>query len=159
FWSTAPLLGNGETTLRCSVDGKKLPDFKSQVGSVMAAGQRQVQVDLNINGQTPQYRYDHLEVHPAFRFGPRDDSGTHDAKVVPWSIDPPGKWDCFLRKDGKNVREFMFTVNDKGMVEPSAMQTGAHPVPTPPGTVLIDMRIPADNGLERRIRPDAMKKG
>jgi hypothetical protein len=38
------------------------------------------------------------------------------------------------------------------------MQKGAHPVPTMSNVVLIDMKIPADNGVEKRIRPDAMKK-
>ena len=63
-----------------------------------------------------------------------------------------------LRRSGHKVREFMFTVNGKGLVEPSEMQKGTHPLQTLSNVALIDMKIPADNGVEQRIRPDAMKK-
>jgi hypothetical protein len=71
-------------------------------------------------------------------------------------IDNPGKWDCKLRAGGKTVREFLFTVNDKGFIEPDEMQTGAPP--TFPGVALIDVRIPKDNGFDTGVRPDAMRK-
>jgi hypothetical protein len=47
--------------------------------------------------------------------------------------------------------EFLFTVNDQGMVEQSEMQKGARQVPTMANVVLIDMKISADNGVEKHI--------
>ena len=104
------------------------------------------------------YLYEHQEVEPQFKFGSKADHGLYDPDKVYWLEDHPGKWDCMLRADGHQVREFLFTVNAKGMIEPSEMQQGSHPVPTLANVVLIDMKIPADNGVEKRIRPDAMRK-
>jgi hypothetical protein len=95
---------------------------------------------------------------PGFHFGSKDQHGLYDPARMQWIIDNPGKWDCTLRKDGHQIREFIFTVDDKGMVEQSELQRGKHPLPTLPNVVVIDMKIPADNGVEERIRPEAMKK-
>jgi hypothetical protein len=104
------------------------------------------------------YLYEHEEVGPQFMFGSKAEHGLRDPDKVFWLEDHPGKWDCMLPKDGHQIREFLFTVNDKGMIEQSEMQKGPHPVPTLSNVVMIDMKIPADNGVDKRIRPDAMKK-
>lgn len=157
FWSSAPFFG-GDATLRCTVDGKKLPDFKAHIDNAHGALQKEIDVSVNQPNNQRHYYYEHLGVDPDFHFGPKDQHGIYDPTKMNWIIDNPGKWVCLLRKDSHQVREFAFTVNDKGMVEPSEMQKGSKPIPTLNNVVLIDMKIPADNGVEKRIRPDAMKK-
>jgi len=157
FWSTSNRLV-GDATMRCTVDGAKLPDFDAHVDNVHASGQREIEVRVNTPKDNRVYLYEHYDVEPGFHFGSKAEHGLYDPEKLKWIIDHPGKWDCMLRKDGHQVREFIFTVNDKGMVEQSDMQQGKHPVPTLNNVVLIDMKIPADNGVEQRVRPDAMKK-
>jgi hypothetical protein len=157
FWSSAAFF-LGDAQLRCTVDGKRLPDFKAHIDKAHGAQQTEVEVSVNTPNSQRKYSYEHLGVDPDFHFGPKDQHGIYDPTKMNWVIDNPGKWDCMLRKDGHQVRQFLFTVNDKGMVEQSEMQKGGHPAPTMANVVLIDMKIPADNGVEKRIRPDAMKK-
>ncbi len=157
FWSTAPTF-IGDATLRCTVDGQKLDDLKAHVDSAKGNRQSEIQVDITTSNDRWSHRYQHYAVEPDIHFGSKDDHGIYDPARMQWLVDHPGKWDCVLRKDGHKYREFLFTVNDKGMVEPSEMQKGSHPVPTLSNVVLIDMKIPADNGVEQRLRPDAMRK-
>jgi hypothetical protein len=157
FWTTSnKILGDG--TMRCTVDGKKLPDFDAHIDTDQGALQKEIEVRVTTPTSNRTYLYEHIGVEPDFHFGSKDDHGIYDPERMRWIIDNPGKWDCMLRKDGHQVRQFTFTVNAKGMVEQSEMQGGKHPIPTLANVVLVDMKIPADNGLELRVRPDAMKK-
>jgi hypothetical protein len=159
FWSTANLLGR-EPTFRCSVDGKKLPDFTAHIDNPHGPGSGYSEIESSFTNPKEHrtYSFRHFEIDPGFHFGRKDDFGGNDASQVRWAIDSPGKWDCFLRIDGKSVRELLFTVNDQGMIEQSEMQKGAHMVPMVPSLALVDMKIPHNNGFELRIRPEAMKK-
>src|SRR5262249_45735687 len=157
FWSTSPKLA-GDAVLRCTVDGKKIPDIEAPIGAAMTNQQREIHVGVTTPKETRAYHYEHYNVEPKIKFGSKNDHGLYDPTRLAWLEDQPGLYDCILRKEGHAVRQFTFTVNAKGFVEPSEMQKGAHPLPTLNNVVLIDMKIPADNGYELRLRPDAMKK-
>src|SRR5262249_22610708 len=135
---------------------KRLPDLDAHIDNAHGAVQHDIEVQVNDRGQQRTYRYRHADVNPDVHYGSKN--GVADADKLKWLIDNPGRWDCMLRKEGHTIREFSFTVDAKGMVLPSEMQKGPRPVPTLADVVLIDMKIPADNGVETRIRPDAMRK-
>ncbi|MBA3392457.1 MAG: hypothetical protein H0T89_07435 [Deltaproteobacteria bacterium] len=156
FWSSANLVG--EHQLRCTVDGKKLPDFEVHLDNSKASSQTSIESSFTQPKVQRTYAYTHVGMNPGFHYGSKSDFGSYDASKVRWAIDNPGKWDCMLRMGGKPVRQFMFTVNNKGMIEPSEMQKGKGALPTLPWVALIDMKIPKDNGVEKRIRADALKK-
>lgn len=158
FWATTKALDR-HAALRCTVDGKKLEDFETFFDAVQNA--EQVEADHTPkSGPHVVYRWEHVSITPKNLFvGPKEEVQKHlNADAVRLMIDNPGKWECQLRNAGKAVRTFLFTVNANGMIEPDEMQTGVSPLPTLPGTVLIDMRIPKDDALDTRVRPDAMKK-
>jgi hypothetical protein len=155
FWSTNENLGSHEV-MRCTVDGAKLPDFDVDLGNPADYGLQLVESGLSNEKEKRKYTFVHYQLAPEFRFGPKEVKGSNDGRR--WLIDNPGKWDCLLRLQGKAAREFLFTVNAKGMIEPSEMQKGKNPIAHEPDFVMIDMKIPKDNGVEKRIRPDAIKK-
>src|SRR5947209_13602338 len=85
---------------------------------------------------------------------PADDK---DTKTV-YLGDHPGDWDCQIRKDGVVVRELLFHVNEKGRVDSHPMQQAKDAYPLAPNVALVDIRVPAGNGLDQRIKPDALRK-
>jgi hypothetical protein len=159
FWSTNGSL-HGKVTLRCAVDGKKLPDFDAHLDGANH-GTDQSTIESSFTGPTVSrtYTFQHYELNPGFRFGPKtkdDEELTPDQ--VRFAADNPGRWECVLRKDGKQARQFLFTVDDRGMIRDSEMQRGRRAIKTLPGVSLIEMKIPADNGVEKRLRPEALRK-
>jgi hypothetical protein len=159
FWSSNGNL-NGKAALRCTIDGKKLPDFDAHLGDArQGAPQTLIEASFTSLKEQRTYTFQHYQVDPGFRYGPRTEE---DKKLTPdqmrFAADHPGTWDCVLRKDGKQLRQFLFTVDDKGMIQQSEMQRGKRSIKTPSNVVLIDMKIPASSGVEQRIRPDAMKR-
>jgi hypothetical protein len=156
FWATTKDYDRNPV-LRCTVDGKALDDFDTGFENVQST--EQIEADhVPQKGPHVLYRWEHLSITPKNLFvGDKETIGKqYTIDKVRTMIDNPGKWDCKLRAGGKTVREFLFTVNDKGFIEPDEMQAGAPP--TFPGVVLIDVRIPKDNGFDTRVRPDAMRK-
>ncbi|HEX3905409.1 MAG TPA: hypothetical protein VH853_21480 [Polyangia bacterium] len=159
FWSSnsGKETGGGMGTFRCTVGDTKLPDFDAHFDRAHSATQ---QYEIESSYTTPkehrEFTYEHEEIDPGFHFGAKDPSA--DPNRFRWVIDNPGDWDCFLRREGHVVREFVFKVDDKGMIQASELQSGKHPLPTPDNVALIDMKIPKENGIETRLRPDALKK-
>jgi hypothetical protein len=160
FWAARKDFGGDSPAFRCTVDGKKLPDFEASIDSVHGRFQSHIESEFVTPTTHRTYAFSHLGVDPGFKLGAREKVEIYDLTdpKVRMAIDNPGNWDCFLRVGGKPVREFLFVVNDKGLIEQSEMQHGAHPIPTMPSTVLIDMKIPKDNGFDERVRPEAMRK-
>jgi hypothetical protein len=156
FWSSNFHIG-GDATLRCTVDGKKIDDLDASFDHPEVATQDEVENDVVTPKGQRYYNYKHYAVEPKHtQIGVRPADGSKDTVYLG---DHPGKWDCMLRGDkSKHMREFMFTVDDKGMIQQGSLQDGKHPVALPSNVVLIDMRIPKDNGIEERIRTDALKK-
>lgn len=167
FWSSHDgLSGGSKPTMRCAVDGKKLPDFEAHIGALAAESSQSL---IKASFTTPQlsrtYVYQHYQVEPGFRYGAKTQDDQADAAAaaqrgapVPrFAIDNPGKWDCILRKDGKSIRQFMFSVDSRGLIQQSEMQNGKRPIKTLAHVALIEMKL-TDPSLEKRIRPDAMRK-
>jgi len=160
FWATP---GNFERkgSLRCTVDGKKLPDFDAFFDSVTSAEQIEADHTPKDGGPHQVYRWEHVSLRAENTYGgPKDvaQKTIGGGEGPRYLIDNPGKWDCEARSAGKAVRRLLFTVNSKGWIDQDEMQSGKHAIPTLPNIVLIDMRIPADTGFDQRIRSDAMKK-
>ena len=159
FWSTADLNAEQGPTMRCSVNGKQLPDSDVKIGNKTGSDQTQIESVSTTEKTRKAYRFNHFGVVSGFKFGRKQEfADKRDASKARFLIDNPGKWECNLRIKGKTVRQFSFVVNDKGRVEPSEMQSGKNPIKMPDNITVIDMRIPKDNGYEKRIRPDALKK-
>jgi hypothetical protein len=164
FWSTSPL--HGRATFRCSVDGKKLPDFDASIGSFTgSSGRIDVKHSWTREKDSRTYAYYHHSVDSDINYGTLDDLAKSYGKPAAQisgdhlAADHPGNWDCALRVDGKTARKFTFTVDAKGAFAPSELSSGAWPnLKTFDNTILVDMRIPEDNGLEARIRKDALGK-
>jgi hypothetical protein len=158
FWSTNNSL-KADATFRCTVDGKKVPDFTAYLERVHGNGaESEIDSSYTTAKEHRSFWFEHYQLDPGFHYGSKNDFQGNDPSAVRWAIDSPGKWDCFLRVDGNPIREMLFTVNDQGMIEPSEMQKGARAVFTLPNVALIDMKIPHNHGVEKRIRPEAMRK-
>jgi hypothetical protein len=159
FWSTHGSL-HGKASLRCTASGAKLPDFDARLTSANhGVPQSLIESSFTSSKLQRTYTFQHYELDPGFRFGPKtEEDKAYTPDQARFAADHPGAWDCMLRKDGKQLRQLMFTVDAQGRIQHSEMQRGKRPLKTPPNVVLIDMKIPADNGVEKRIRPDAMKK-
>lgn len=153
FWASVDN-GEGVGALRCAVDGKKLEDVKAVLSPVTRNDP--IEADhIPAKGDRQRYRWIHLELRPELRYGEKN---LNTSAVLVFLIENPGKWDCQLRLDRRAVRQFLFTVDDKGFIVQNEIQSGKNPIPTLPGVVLIDVRIPGDTGYDTRLRPDAMKK-
>ena len=100
-----------------------------------------------------------MEANFTAEYGNKDGRDEAELEHGRFLIDNPGKWDCMLRDEGKPIRQFLFTVNKDGMIQHDEMQTGKRPITTYDGSVLVDVRIAKDSTVDKRIRPDVMKKG
>lgn len=150
-------------SLRCTVNGtKKLPDFDvdpqggTDTGTIEADTQPK-------NGERVTYRWQKTNLMFGLLWGRRDTLKWDMPKGQPKDTvlsDNPGKWDCFLRKDGKAIRELLFTVDSNGMVQQDEMQTAKDAIPVVSNHVaLIDLRLTKDSQtFDKRIVPAAMKK-
>ncbi len=158
FWATS-WGGEPNQTFRCTVDGKKLPDFDAHIDRARN-GTTQIESEYMNDKKQQKFMYTHYAVRPSFSWGVKADfdQGTTNFEKLKLLSDHPGAWACVLRVGGKPTREFMFTVNEKGWIGQSEMQSGKHPVPLLPGTSLIDMKISKGSPMDNRIRPDALKK-
>nr|MBA2538692.1 hypothetical protein [Deltaproteobacteria bacterium] len=144
FW-IANSLDGFDAVLRCTVDGKPLPDLP-------ASFQSDGEITLN---EAKTWRWNRLEVSMATVLdGPKDPK----RKDAVWLADNPGKWACAFRYKGRNLRELLFTVTAKGEFESHPMQSAPDAAPLAPGISLIDIRIPKDAGIDKRIKPDQLKK-
>ena len=165
YWTTA---GQGAPVLRCTVDGKRLPDERTSGISIGSP----IEVDMLAPREKDKrtYRWVSSGLSPSRLLW-----GTFEEvkKTRGWSTwdhakaneegyhflaDHPGSWACDARVEGQVIRQFSFRVNDKGLVQPSEAQ-GAPGFPMlPPGVVHVEMRIPAKSHGERRFRPQAIRK-
>lgn len=155
FWTTDRGLLGKKPTLRCTVNGTKLPDIEAQMES-------RITVESSFTQPKVQrtYAFERMQLVPkGFYWGTREavKAKGYDISQGRFAIDNPGAWDCAVRVDGKAVRQLKFTIDDKGLFAPSELQTGSKPLPLSPDTVLVDLRIPADH-TEVRVRQDALKK-
>jgi hypothetical protein len=146
--------GNFNSTLRCNAAGEKLHDFDSETNDNAGALEADI---IPPKGERQTWRwthYDYVPAHLKWGMRPADDK---DASVI-YLGDHPGDWDCQIRKDGIAIRQLLFHVNDKGRVDSHPMQQAKDAYPLAPNVALVDIRVPAGNGLDMRIKPDALRK-
>ncbi len=144
FWIANAL--NGDAMMRCTVDGKPLPDLKATFQS---------EAEIKV-AEAKSWSWNLLEVSmETVQDGPKDPKRSKDWT---WFVDNPGKWNCSFRYQGRNLRELLFTVDAKGQFENHPMQSAPDASPLAPGISLIDIRIPKDAGIDKRIKPDQLKK-
>jgi hypothetical protein len=157
FWTAGSK--SGEYQLRCTVDGKKVPDFEVYFGS-----EGSVEADYLVGNQERRYRWTPREMTVSrLMWGTHEQLAKKDlvGKGAPDSRllhEMAGDWACNLRYEGQVVRQLSFTVNKKGLVQPSEAQTAPGFPKLQPGVVHIDMRLPAKNAFDQRIDPQAIKK-
>lgn len=140
--------------MRCTAAGKKLEDFELSPGS----GGGEVEADhIPEKGERLTYEWEQQRLTMDIFWGPKSElkDWAQKGQVL---ADNPGKWECGLRVEGKTLRQISFTVDKDGMIQQDEIQSGKGAIPTVPGVVLVDLRIPKDAGWDVRIRPDAMKK-
>jgi hypothetical protein len=165
FWTTGSF--KEDPQLRCAVNGRKEPDFRSWRSTSVG----DVSVDALINEEKRTYSWGpEIVTTDRLLWGSREEI----MKDRNWNEEEferlttggeyrflaamPGAWSCDLRYQGSVIRQFSFHVNDRGRIQPSAAQ-GAPGFPRlPPGVVHIDMRLPAKNNFDTRVRPDAIAR-
>ncbi|HEX5061108.1 MAG TPA: hypothetical protein VFV99_17200 [Kofleriaceae bacterium] len=135
--------------LRCTIDGKSVPDIDGTVES-----KNSLTADIIKGNSRTTWHWTQAAFY-ATRF--KITSVGKDPESV-YVAEHPGSWQCQLRKGGITVREFSFKTNAKGDAEPHPMQQGKGAPPLPPRVAMVDVKIPKDNGLDQRIKPDVIKK-
>ena len=154
YWSTEKRDGTPKTALRCTVDGKNIDDINVKYGKNPDLGEISSGFKSGNAKLDRTFAYWPVQLLADLRWGGRK-QGNGDT----WTAlgEHPGKWDCTVEANGKQLRQLLFTVNDKGEITPSAMQTGAKPLRSLTWEILVDSRIPKQHA-ETRIRPEALNK-
>jgi hypothetical protein len=140
-------------SLRCTVDGTKIPDIE-----LSASDDSRIEATTQPRTGTPiHYEWSQVDATAYIYFGQRAGFGgvAHDGDV--FLGDHPGAWVCLVRHEGDPVRELAFTVTDKGLIT-SELQTAKGAPMTFDGIAAVELRFPKGAKLAGRIRPEAMKK-
>ena len=159
-FATGENLNDG--VLRCTAEGKKIPDIalSSQSGS----DTEDIELDHQPKkGARQTYHWNRMKLLAEVLWGKRDtlkydmkDKHPKDGVLS----DNPGKWECNLRHDGKVIRVIKFVVNQDGMIQQDEMQTGKNAIPSVTDrVVLVEVQLTKDSAtFDKRINPAAMKK-
>jgi hypothetical protein len=169
FWTAGSFKESPQ--LRCTVNGRREPDFQTALGSQAGSS---VSQDALINGNKLVYSWLPQDVSvERLRWGTREEiketlSGSPDKDKILQRMttedgyrliaDMAGDWSCDLRYQGNVIRQFSFQVNDKGRILRSAAQSAPGFPRLVPGVVHVDMRLPAKNSFDDRVRPAAIAK-
>jgi hypothetical protein len=156
FWAASDMTFRGK--LRCTVGGVKTPDI--DVGT--DTGKVVVEALDNATGDDHRYKWSQMKLmFDRVYFGQRDEVIKHrnsggDYADTRFLGDNPGDWVCDLRHEGNVLRTFRFHVNDQGRIDqhPAQSATG---VLLRPGVAMIDVRLPAKNAYDLRVRGAAIK--
>jgi hypothetical protein len=153
--------------LRCSVNGRKEPDF--QAYHVTSVGN--VSEDALISGKQLTYSWgpqivipDRLlwgtreEVMEARNWNDKEFKRLTSEGGYRLLADMAGDWSCDLRHQGSVIRQFSFQVNDRGRILQSAAQSAPGFPRLVTGVAHVDMRLPAKNSFDTRVRPGAIAK-
>lgn len=164
YWTTAR--HREAPVLRCTVDGKRIPDERTSGVGVggpievdMLAGKEKRVYSWSSSGFTPsRLLWGTFEEVKETRGWSTWDHAKANAEGYHFLADHPGSWTCDARVEGQAIRQFTFQVNEKGRVLPSAAQSAPGFPLLPPGVVHVEMRIPAKGHGETRFRPQAIRK-
>lgn len=150
FWFSGRV-NNPDATFRCTVEGHQLDDMEATFEDARNA--QEITADLiPASGPRKTYRWTHVQLRPKDLFYGTAKHGEH---VV--LGDHQGAWSCDVRKDHEILRTLVFRVDARGLVQSSAMQQGTGAVPLVPDVSLIEMKIPAHDKIDERIRTTALR--
>jgi hypothetical protein len=152
---TAGALGAGTYQLRCTVDGKRLADIDTYVGTEGEFGGSVLK-----NNEITSYTWARAHVIPReLVWGTTEQvAKAYGNRTPPLAMGAhPGDWSCDLRSEGKVQRTFKFPVGADGRIQahPSESAPGAPPLMA--GEAVIDVYLGKD-ARDVRIRPDAIRK-
>ena len=142
-------------TLRCSVDGKRLADFRASGGysSILEATDwRDPQVNPRI-AHVNQYR---IWIGGLTWGTSADVDPTRISAGLIAMGDHPGQWSCDWRAKGKVLRTFTFAVGADGFALPHAEQAAGLALPA--GKKLIDVTVP-ESAPDPYLDPAMSKAG
>jgi hypothetical protein len=156
FWIAKQDSGKVDS-LRCSVDGKRQPDFQAHMGNNDV-----IEILDDSNGKEQRYYWTRIELsvygllHGSREQAAKVRGGTAGSlpKDMRLMADLPGLWECEVRSDGAVVRTLKFTVGNDGMIKATAPQL----TKLPPSEVWVELGFP-DKPYDDRVRPDAIKRG
>ncbi|HVK86671.1 MAG TPA: hypothetical protein VM513_21275 [Kofleriaceae bacterium] len=152
----------GNAKLRCTVGGKKIADIS--VGEQSGSDTEELELDHQPKkGDRLTYHWAKKKLMADIMYGKRDTLKWDMPKTTPPDgvlSDNPGTWECFLRNDGKNIRQITFVVDQDGMIKDDEIQTGKNPIPNvTKNVVFVDVRPTKDAAaFDKRIVPAALKK-
>ena len=146
--------GPGTLTLRCSVDGNRVPFPNHQVRADPIGDHTSNATEVHRAGSSTEgdhlhWRRDLLRLPITF--------GDQENSQLPKLDDFPGKWECQLRDNNRQtLREFSFVVVN-GQIQPHPEEaTGLH---FPTGVHLVDVTVPADSPRDARTDPRVTRTG
>ncbi|HTL34107.1 MAG TPA: hypothetical protein VL326_13350 [Kofleriaceae bacterium] len=153
FWTSSETYPD---KVRCTVDGKKVPDIKVSGGG----GDASIEYDYRKTQNADQVRYGwylmNLSTSNDATSGMPEKNANTSKDWLTALGEYPGNWTCdFRTADAKVLRTMSFHVNDKGYVDPSPAQAGEL---ASPDVAPVDIKFGKD-AMDKRVRPDAMKKG
>jgi len=150
FWFSGRV-GTRDATLRCTVDGHQLDDIEAFFEN--APNAQEIMADLiPASGARKTYRWTHVQLRPRFFYYGTTPHGDH---VVLGNH--AGAWSCEVRKDHEVLRTLVFRVDARGLIQSGAMQQGTGAVPLFPDVSWIEMKIPAHDKIDERIRTTALR--
>ncbi len=157
FWAASDDTFAGK--LRCTVGGVKTPDIDASIDH----GKVVVEALDNASGEDRRHKWTQMRLQlGSVFFGTLDEVSKYrnsggDYKSWRFLGDNPGDWVCDLRKEGAVVRTFRFHVNKEGRIDPHPAQTAAGAPMLRTGVAMIDVRLPAKNTYDLRVRGAAIK--
>lgn len=158
FWTSGEARN---AKLRCTVDGKKLPDFElsPRTGAIVSD---ELEFDQQSRGvrQTVKWRRHRTVITNLIPGDKEELSKTFDPTAYTqwlWLADHPGQWSCDVRANGAAGRRFTFTVaQGKIARHPSQDREGA--LPSWRNVSQLAVTFGAEAPFDERIRPEELAK-
>lgn len=144
------------SSLRCTVDGKKVPDIEAGAGETTLVEGNDWPV-AEKDARVAQVRRFSIWLGGAMRWGTVDELPEHeraDLEHHRMLADSPGRWECDLRAKGKVIRQLAFTVTADGRLAPHPEQAAGLTLPL--GEYMLDVTIP-ESAPDPFVEPAASK--
>jgi hypothetical protein len=141
------------TSLRCSVDGKRLTDFDAS-GPYDRVLESSDWRDPQVNQRVPHLMRYHLWIRGLKWGKAAAGASTEPVPGVATMGDHPGQWSCDWREKGKVIRTFAFTVGADGFTVPHPEQAAGLALPR--GKSMVDVTLP-ETAPDPYVDPAASK--
>jgi hypothetical protein len=163
YWTTGEVR---DPRLRCTVDGRKLPDFETSSFNTPLDTTDELTLDQTVNGarQTIKWVRHHTRLAKVI---PGDKALAAKAMLIDVDeleqhyapmADMAGAWVCDVRAAGAAGRRFSFTVTAEGKVARHPSQDAEGATPSWRNVSLIAVSFPDGEPFDARVRPEAMRK-